>query len=105
MPCDGYLPHPDVFRADEAGSHHSHPRVTPAHVAVIRAVAAQDPRTLGLPGGRWSRSTLARYLTEERGIAIKRSRLHDILRIAGISLTEPSGAEHDLVGLPAPGDL
>jgi len=43
-----------------------------------------DPQELGLPFGSWTLDRLAAYLNAERGIAIKRSRIGEILVAEGL---------------------
>ena len=53
--------------------------------AVGEAVASlTKPDDLGLPFGSWTLDRLAAYLDEERGIAIKRSRIGEILAAEGL---------------------
>ncbi len=48
------------------------------------AASLTDPQTLDLPFASWTLDRLAAYLTEERGIGIKRSRIGEILRDEGL---------------------
>ena len=60
------------------------PTYTPEQVGEVIAAALSDPRGLGLPFGSWTLSRLEAYLNEERGIAIKRSRIDEILVSEGL---------------------
>jgi transposase len=53
-------------------------------VGEVIAVSLTNPTRLGLPFGCWSLDRLAAYLNEERGIAIKRSRLGELLVAEGL---------------------
>ena len=53
-------------------------------VAVVIATALTDPQSLGLAFGSWTLDRLAAYLNEEKGIAIKRSRIDDLLLAEGL---------------------
>lgn len=57
---------------------------TPGQVGEFVAASLTDPQDLGLPFGSWTLDRLAAYLNEERGIAIKRSRLGEILQREGL---------------------
>ena len=48
------------------------------------ATALTAPRTLGLPFAAWTLDRLAAYLQEHRGIAMKRSRIDEILLREGL---------------------
>ncbi len=48
------------------------------------AVACTNPVDLDLPFGSWTLDRLAAYLQEQRGIAMKRSRIDEILRAEGL---------------------
>ena len=54
-----------------------------ARAAVI-AAALTDPQTLQLPFACWTLDRLAAYLAEHRGIAMKRSRIDEILLQEGL---------------------
>jgi transposase len=53
-------------------------------VATLIATALTAPRTLGLPFAAWTLDRLAAYLHEHRGIAMKRSRIDEILLQEGL---------------------
>lgn len=57
---------------------------TPEQVAEILAAALTDPRSLELPFASWTLDRLAAYLNEQKGIAMKRSRLDEILLNEGL---------------------
>ncbi len=78
------------FNADGLASLDDKPRsgrpatYTPAEVATVIAVALTDPKTLGLPFASWTLDRLAAYLHEHKHIAIKRSRIGEILIAEGL---------------------
>ena len=57
---------------------------SPAAVGALVAASVTDPQELGLPFGSWTLDRLAAYLQEEQGIAIKRSRIGEILQAEGL---------------------
>jgi transposase len=57
---------------------------TPEEVGEVLAAALTDPQTLGLPFGCWTLDRLQAYLNEHKGIAIKRSRIDDLLIAEGL---------------------
>jgi transposase len=56
----------------------------PEAVGELVAASLTDPQELGLPFGSWTLDRLAAYLEEEKGIAIKRSRIAEILQAEGL---------------------
>ncbi len=60
------------------------PTYTPEQVAAVIATALTDPKTLDLPFASWTLDRLAAYLNEQKGIAIKRSRIDEILLKEGL---------------------
>jgi transposase len=56
----------------------------PEVVGELIAASLTKPDELGLPFGSWTLDRLATYLNEERGIAIKRSRIGEILQAEGL---------------------
>jgi transposase len=52
--------------------------------AEVIATALTDPQTLGLPFGCWTLDRLQTYLNEHTGIAMKRSRINEILLAEGL---------------------
>jgi transposase len=60
------------------------PTYGPDEVATAIAAALTAPRTLGLPFASWTLDRLAAYLNEHKGIAMKRSRIDEILRREGL---------------------
>jgi transposase len=56
----------------------------PEAVGELVAASLTDPQELGLPFGSWTLDRLAAYLHEEKGIAIKRSRIAEILQAEGL---------------------
>jgi transposase len=57
---------------------------TPEHVAEIIATALSNPRELGQPFSCWTLDRLEIYLNEEKKIAIKRSRIDELLIAEGL---------------------
>jgi transposase len=57
---------------------------TPDEVSEVIATALTKPDTLGLPFGSWTLDRLQAYLTEDKGIPIKRSRIDDLLLNEGL---------------------
>jgi transposase len=78
------------FNAEGLGALADHPRrgrpatYSPEQVAVVIAAALSKPETLGLPFACWTLDRLTAYLNEHKGIAIRRSRLDDILIREGL---------------------
>jgi transposase len=68
----------------DAGRSGRPPTYTPEEVGEVVATSLTDPRQLGLPFASWTLDRLAAHLNEERGIAIKRSRLGEILAAEGL---------------------
>jgi transposase len=56
----------------------------PAQVAAVIATALTDPRQLHQPFACWTLDRLATYLNEEKQIAIKRSRIDELLIAEGL---------------------
>jgi transposase len=53
-------------------------------VAVVIAAALTSPRQLGLPFASWTLDRLVAYLRERKGIAMRRSRIDEILLKEGL---------------------
>jgi transposase len=53
-------------------------------VAEVIAAALTGPRRLGLPFASWTLDRLAAYLREHKGLAIRRSRIDEILLAEGL---------------------
>jgi transposase len=53
-------------------------------VGELIAASLTAPQDLGLPFGSWTLDRLAAYLAEEQGIAMKRSRVGEILQREGL---------------------
>ena len=53
-------------------------------VAAVIAAALTAPRRLGLPFASWTLDRLAAYLPERKGIAMRRSRIDEILLAEGL---------------------
>jgi len=60
------------------------PTYTPEQVGEVVAASLTDPRELGLPFASWTLDRLEAYLHEECGLAIKRSRIGEILQAEGL---------------------
>ncbi len=60
------------------------PTYTPEQRAAVIATALTDPKALGLPFACWTLDRLAAYLNEHEAIAIKRSRIDELLRAEGL---------------------
>jgi transposase len=60
------------------------PTYSPEQVAEILATALTSPQELGLPYGCWTLDRLEAYLNEQKGSAIKRSRIDEILLAEGL---------------------
>src|SRR6266511_1893390 len=60
------------------------PTYTTEEVGTVVAAALMKPEDVGLPFACWTLDRLAAYLNEARGIAIKRSRIDEILRAEGL---------------------
>ncbi len=61
---------PTTYTADEVGE--------------VVAAALTNPQSLGLPFASWTLDRLEAYLNETKGIAIKRTRIDDILLTEGL---------------------
>jgi len=53
-------------------------------VGEVIALSLTDPRSLGLPFASWTLDRLAAYLQEQQGIAIKRTRIDELLLAEGL---------------------
>lgn len=60
------------------------PTYSTDEVSVVVATALTKPDDLALPFGHWTLDRLEVYLNEEKGIAIKRSRINEILQAEGL---------------------
>ena len=56
----------------------------PEAVGALVAASLTAPQELGLPFGSWTLDRLTAYLNEEQGIAIKRSRIGELLQAEGL---------------------
>ena len=78
------------FNAEGLAALEEHPRSgRPATysadaVAAVIAAALTSPRRLGLPFASWTLDRLAAYLQEHKGIAMRRSRMDEILLKEGL---------------------
>jgi transposase len=61
---------------------------TAEEIGVVVATALTDPKELDQAFGSWTFDRLAHYLHEQRGIAIKRSRIHEVLHAEGLRWRE-----------------
>jgi transposase len=61
---------PDIYTIEQVGE--------------VIATALTNPQTLNLPFGSWTLDRLEAYLNDVKGIAIKRSRIDDILIAEGL---------------------
>jgi len=60
------------------------PTYTADDVGTVVAAALTKPEGLGLPFACWTLDRLAAYMNEARGIAMKRSRIDELLRAEGL---------------------
>jgi transposase len=60
------------------------PIYTAEEVGTVIATSLTNPADLDLPFGSWTLDRLAAYLHEVKGIAIKRSRIGDLLQAEGL---------------------
>jgi transposase len=60
------------------------PTYTTEQVGVVVAAALADPQTLGLPFASWTLDRLEAYLHEVKDIAMRRSRIDEILLAEGL---------------------
>lgn len=60
------------------------PTYSPEEISVVVATALTKPDDLSLPFGHWTLDRLEVYLNGEKGIAIKRSRINEILQAEGL---------------------
>jgi transposase len=60
------------------------PTYTAREVGELVAACLTNPRELGLPFASWTLDRLEAYLNEDKGIAIKRSRIDEILLAEGL---------------------
>jgi len=60
------------------------PTYSAEEVSVVVATARTKPDELALPFGHWTLDRLEVYLNEEKGIAITRSRINEILLAEGL---------------------
>jgi transposase len=78
------------FNADGLAGLQDQPRsgrpatYTTEQIGEVIAVSLLKPDSLGLPFGCWTLDRLQAYLTEERGLAIKRSRINELLVAEGL---------------------
>ena len=53
-------------------------------MAVVIAAALTKPEALGLPFAAWTLDRLVVYLSEQKGVTMKRTRLDEALRAEGL---------------------
>jgi len=76
----------------EEGPRHGRPHIYKTeHVSTIIQTALTKPDTLGLPFGAWTLNRLTAYLSEEKGIAMSRSRMSEIFRNEGLRWRQQEG--------------
>jgi transposase len=76
----------------EEGPRHGRPHIYKTeHVSTIIQTALTKPDTLGLPFGAWTLNRLVAYLSEEKGIAMSRSRMSEIFRNEGLRWRQQEG--------------
>ncbi len=68
----------------DAGRSGRPPTYPSEQIGDVVAASLSDPQDLGLPFASWTLDRLAAYLSEERGIPIKRSRIGEILAAEGL---------------------
>lgn len=61
---------------------------SPEQVGEVIAASLTAPQALGLPFASWTLDRLAAYLNEAKGLAIKRSRISEILTVEGLRWRE-----------------
>lgn len=78
------------FNAEGLKGLTDHPRpgrphtYTPEQRAEVIAAALTDPQSLGLPFASWTLDRLQAYLSEHKGVGIKRTRIDEILIAEGL---------------------
>jgi transposase len=76
----------------EEGARSGRPPVyAPIDVGVVIETALTPPGELDLPFGSWTLDRLVAYLSEVKGIAIRRSRIGEILRQEGLRWRQQEG--------------
>ena len=76
----------------EEGARSGRPVVySPQDVGVVLETALTPPEALGLPFASWTLDRLVAYLSETKGIPIKRSRLSEIFRHEGLRWRQHEG--------------
>ena len=60
------------------------PTYTPEQAGAVIATALSNPQGLGLPFACWTLDRLAAYLSEQKGLPIKRSRISEMLVAEGL---------------------
>ena len=60
------------------------PTYTPDEVGAVLVASLTDPQRLDLPFAAWTLDRLAAYVQEAKGIAMKRSRIDELLRAEGL---------------------
>jgi transposase len=76
----------------DEGRRTGHPRVySTRDVGLVIETALTKPDLLGLPFGSWTLDRLVAYLSDVKGIPIKRSRLSEIFRHEGLRWRQQEG--------------
>jgi transposase len=75
----------------DAGRSGRPPTYSAEEVGAVIAAALTKPDELGLPFGEWTLDRLAAYLHEAKGIAIKRSRIDEVLAAEGLRWRKQEG--------------
>ena len=60
------------------------PTYTPEQTGAVIAAALSDPQDLGQPFGSWTLDRLVAYLSEQKALPIKRSRISELLVAEGL---------------------
>ena len=68
----------------DAGRSGRPPTYTAEEVGAVVAASLTKPDELGLPFGSWTLDRLAAYLQEEKGLAMSRSRIGELLQAEGL---------------------
>lgn len=76
----------------EEGPREGRPRVYgPEDVGAVIQAALTPPRELGLPFASWTLDRLVDYLSEQKGIGMRRTRVAEVLAAEGLGWREQEG--------------
>lgn len=75
----------------DAGRSGRPPTYTAEEIGAVVGAALTKPEDLGLPFACWTLDRLAAYLHEAKGIAIKRSRIDEVLAAEGLRWRQQEG--------------